>query len=699
MNPSQFSLFVVVILFALGSTGSIGQWNVTAQMLEGRYFFETQVLDSHRVLIMGGASTNGTVTSTVEFYDARTKSCTQVAPMREARYAFASVRLPDGRIWICGGASNNKTNSTSIEVFNPQTNTWTSAGDMIHGRWQHSALLINDREILIVGGRNDKTECEIYDIPTRKTRLASSFPYINTFGKLVLTESGDVLAFSGRVSGPKSYRTDTIHGYEASTATWEPVGTMCKKMYYPTVTQLLDRSIYLTGGSYEESSSGGDFSTEIQRLNGRSFQCIGNLLFPRTGHSTIEYGPGRLLVIGGMDNSSVSYTSCEFVDVATGRSTSAPSLNQERRYFRSVLLYDEDALPVAVAIGGQQNNGATNTIEELSECNAGTKALNLSSDDVILVGSSIPASSGIQLTSSEKYQAGAVWIRDRLQVTSGFDVRFSFRITNGSDNGQVDGGPQGADGVVLVLQNETSAPIGKPGDGIGYNEIPHGLAVEFDSYQNAAFSDPSPSHIALQVGDGSVLRPWHVAPYLKGITSEGFPPFVADGTVYHARVMLEGGILNVYCGKTPVLETPVLTVANININDILRLREDGAAYLGFTSSTGFSAQTHELLSVQIEGCDGLISDVDDDQDLPMITSASVVPTPSSEVAKLILPSPLQRAVACTIVDLHGNVSSRFAIPAGSTAVNLQLQALSAGMYQVVIMDTRGAYTVPLVISR
>ncbi|MBK9184740.1 MAG: hypothetical protein IPM83_17030 [Ignavibacteria bacterium] len=42
-----------MILFALGSTVSKGQWNVTAQMLEGRYFFETQVLDSHRVLIMG----------------------------------------------------------------------------------------------------------------------------------------------------------------------------------------------------------------------------------------------------------------------------------------------------------------------------------------------------------------------------------------------------------------------------------------------------------------------------------------------------------------------------------------------------------------------------------------------------------------------------------------------------------------------
>ncbi|MBK9184738.1 MAG: hypothetical protein IPM83_17020 [Ignavibacteria bacterium] len=272
-----------------------------------------------------------------------------------------------------------------------------------------------------------------------------------------------------------------------------------------------------------------------------------------------------------MDNSSVSYTSCEFVDVATGRSTIAPTLNQERRYFRSVLLYDENDAPVAVAIGGQQNSGATNTIEEL-ECNAGVP----DTEFVIRWRSSrwFINSNWVRCsTSSEKYQAGAVWIMNRIKVNSGFDVRFSFRITNGSDNGQADGGPQGADGVVFVLQNETSAPLGRSGDGIGYNEIPHGLAVEFDSYLNAAFSDPTPSHIAVQVGDGSVLRPWHVAPYLKGITSEGFPPFVADGTVYHARVKLEGNLLHVYCGTTPVLETPVLTVDNIDMNQILRLRE------------------------------------------------------------------------------------------------------------------------------
>ncbi|MBK9184737.1 MAG: hypothetical protein IPM83_17015 [Ignavibacteria bacterium] len=49
----------------------------------------------------------------------------------------------------------------------------------------------------------------------------------------------------------------------------------------------------------------------------------------------------------------------------------------------------------------------------------------------------------------------------------------------------------------------------------------------------------------------------------------------------------------------------------------------------------------------------------------MITSASIIPTPSADIAKLVLPESAESAVSCTIVDLQGNVSSRFTIPAGS----------------------------------
>ncbi len=697
---------MIFVFACLGLANGLAQdaWNITAQMTVGRYFFEVQTLDSHRVLIMGGASEKG-VTSSVEFYDARTKTCTQVAPMREPRYAFASVRLPDGRIWISGGTSDGSSNSKSIEIFNPTTNVWTAAGSLIYSRWQHSALLINDHEILIiggrniVGGRNNRLECEIYDVSNGRGRTVASFPYLSTFGKLVMSSTGEILAFSGRESGPKSYRTETIHRYDVVSNTWSVAGTMCFKMYYPTVTQLSDKSIFLTGGSFEETNAGGTFSTDVQQLSGGSFQCMGNMRYERAGHSTIQYGLDRLLVIGGMNNTSVSYTSCEFVDVNTGQSTSAPSLNNERRYFRSVMLLDAANVPVAVAIGGQQNSGATSSIEELSECTGGDRTVNLASGDVILVGSSVQSTPGIQLTSTATYQAGAVWARDRVSVAEGFDISFSFRIANGNDNDQIDGGPQGADGITLVIQNENATALGKPGDGIGYNEIPHGIAIEFDSYLNAAFTDPSGSHIAVQVGDGTILRPWHIPPYLKGITTTGFPPFVSDGSVYNARVTLEGTTLRVYCSKDSTNTTPALVVEGINIREILRLRADGAAWLGFTSSTGFATEIHELLSLQVSGCRSLVSSVAGDVNTPVISSPVILPTPSQDAAMLKVPTSVQYDLSCTVYDLQGNAALSFVLPAGSYEVPISLMTLGNGTYRVLIKDAAGAYSVPMIISR
>ena len=674
-------------------------WNITAQMTVGRYFFESQALNDYQVLIIGGMSGTG-VTASVEYYDARTKSCTQVAPMREPRYAFASVRLPDGQIWVCGGGGKGGgVNSKSIEIFDPKTNIWSSGGNLLYGRWQHSALLINDHEILIVGGRNGRTECEVYDVSTKRGRTVASFPYINTFGKLLLSGSNEILAFSGRVDGPESFRTETIHRYDIASNTWVVAGTMCFKMYYPSVTQLVDRSIFLTGGSFAETNAGGSFSTDIQQLSGSSFQCMGNMRYERAGHSTIQYGQDRLLVIGGMNNASVSYTSCEFVDVATGQSTMAPSLNNERRYFRSVMLLDAANVPVAVAIGGQQNSGATSSIEELSECTGGDRTVNLASDDVILVGSSAQSTPGIQLTSALTYQAGAAWMRDRVSVAGGFDISFSFRIANGNDNDQIDGGPQGADGIALVIQNENATALGKPGDGIGYNEIPHGIAIEFDSYLNAAFTDPSGSHIAVQVGDGAILRPWHVPPYLKGITTTGFPPFVADGSVYYARVTLEGTMLKVYCSKYSINNTPALVVEGINISELLRLGQDGAAWIGFTSSTGFASEIHELLSLQLSGCRSLVSTVAGEFNAPAISSPMILPTPSQDAAVLKVPTSAQCDQWCTVYDLRGNAALSFVLPAGSCDVTIPLLTLGNGAYRMLVKDIKGVYSVPLIIAR
>ncbi|MBL0322488.1 MAG: hypothetical protein IPP80_08970 [Ignavibacteria bacterium] len=612
------------------------------------------------------------------------------------------VILNGSKVAVVGGYSENGEASTGVYTFDVQLREWKKVGDLLFGRRQHAAILISNDEILVTGGRrtdlSTMSNSEVFNLKTGVSRVVASFPVPINGSVYGLMSDGRNVVCGGRNGGPNSDRVPGIYSYDAAANEWVTVGTLGSGREAPFSLRLDDGRFIIMGGSVSESPV--VFIGSCLAESNGTFVEIAELPEGIVYGGASERGDGVVLVVGGWLSDLSSTARCQYLNVERGTVTEAPKLIYARRYVRSLSVESPNSSRrFSFAISGITNQGPTKTVEVLggTDCSANNNVVALSS--MRRIGSTTYNAPNLQLTGSQSFQAGAAWLRDRVPVANGFDVRFSFRLSNGSDNGQIDNGPQGADGVVMVLQNETRAAVGLPGDGIGYNEIPHGLAIEFDAYRNAAFSDPTPSHIAVQVGDGSVLRPWHVAPYLKGITSEGFPPFVADGTVYHARVKLEGKLLHVYCGTTPVLETPVLTVDSIDMNQILRLREDGAAYLGFTSSTGFSAQTHELLSVQIEGCGGLVSDVDDDQDLPMITSASIIPTPSADIAKLVLPSPLQSAVSCTIVDLQGNVSSRFTIPAGSSMVNLQLESLSAGMYQVVIMDARGAFTVPLVISR
>jgi hypothetical protein len=241
--------------------------------------------------------------------------------------------------------------------------------------------------------------------------------------------------------------------------------------------------------------------------------------------------------------------------------------------------------------------------------------------------------------------------------------------------------------------------IGRVGDGIGYNETPSGLAVEFDAFLNAAFSDPSGSHIAIQAGDGQYLRSWHVPPYLKAIATKDVPQFVADGRVFHARIVLEGTTMSVYCDTTGELRTPVVVATDIDLSKILSLGPDGATYAGFTAATGFSQQSHEILGLQIGGCETLVSVDDETEWNTDALSAYVNPNPASASAIVNVSYPSTRDRVCRVLDTRGSVVLQIELPAGQTRIELPLDRVAQGMYAVQIQDGSQVVSIPMVVVR
>lgn len=61
----------------------------------------------------------------------------------------------------------------------------------------------------------------------------------------------------------------------------------------------------------------------------------------------------------------------------------------------------------------------------------------------------------------------------------------------------------GADGICFVLQTVGTAAIGESGGGLGYLNFGTSLGIEFDTYQNGDYGDPTYDHIAIE-RDGDI---------------------------------------------------------------------------------------------------------------------------------------------------------------------------------------------------
>ena len=95
-----------------------------------------------------------------------------------------------------------------------------------------------------------------------------------------------------------------------------------------------------------------------------------------------------------------------------------------------------------------------------------------------------------QLTQTSTNQNGTVWYGNQINLTEPFDLQFTMNF------GTLDA--NGADGICFVLQTVGTAAIGQSGGGMGYLNFGTSLGIEFDTWQNAEYGDPTYDHIAIE---------------------------------------------------------------------------------------------------------------------------------------------------------------------------------------------------------
>ncbi|MFT7589760.1 MAG: gliding motility-associated-like protein [Limisphaerales bacterium] len=202
-----------------------------------------------------------------------------------------------------------------------------------------------------------------------------------------------------------------------------------------------------------------------------------------------------------------------------------------------------------------------------------------------------------RLTPAAPTSSGSAWYPDLIDLSN------SFTLSTRMNFGNLDF--SGADGMAFVLQPISTA-LGSGGGGMGYLGISPSIDIEFDTYQNGAYGDPSSDHVAIN----SNGNPSHF----------GASPLTSPVNILSTSVNAEDGAYHQVLFQWDV---PTLTLS-VTVDCVLRTSYTGdivstifsgdpLVYIGFTAGTGalfnqqiicFDYLQLALPATEVSACEG-----------------------------------------------------------------------------------------------
>jgi Legume lectin domain/PEP-CTERM motif len=206
-------------------------------------------------------------------------------------------------------------------------------------------------------------------------------------------------------------------------------------------------------------------------------------------------------------------------------------------------------------------------------------------------GNAAQVGSVLRITPANFSQAGSAFSTNTVSLASGasFSTYFQFRFT--SAGGSCDSVTTcGADGLVFVVQTQGNN-VGGLGGGIGYQNIPNSLGIEFDTWNNGGIDDNSSNHAGIDL-NGNVDAVTQI---------EVTEADMNNGDVWNAWVDYDStagvnGLLEVRLTRSAARPAAALLTYDVNLATVLGSTN---AFVGFTSGTGAAFANHDVLTWQL----------------------------------------------------------------------------------------------------
>ncbi len=267
-----------------------GQWSATGSMNSARDEAVAVLLDSGKVLVVGGTEENE-----ADLYDPTTGEWTTTGNMVAQTDGLTATLLADGRVFVVGGiwrVDTAQQNPLRSEIYDPTTNTWAPSEPIRMPRTGHSATLLPDGQVLVIGGSDDSGRsgdtCLFEPITARWDCGTLDFlPFRPDGHTATLLQDGRVLVIddlSRAVLDPVTGHLTLMGGQEAR---------------MQVATLLPNGQVLVTGGS--DASGGVLAAAELFDPTLDVFMPAGSMGVARRSHTVTALPDGTALVIGGLE--------------------------------------------------------------------------------------------------------------------------------------------------------------------------------------------------------------------------------------------------------------------------------------------------------------------------------------------------------------------------------------------------------------